>query len=418
MQGMIQHSLLGGLGWQLPASKLLAVRSTTDAKITEATQQRILTVCDPTAEWVWAGAKVTETIDAAGNNVWEGVWRKRNPDEACGDVRFMQSKMLAVGPILIPANATSFAFQWEGLLPADWRAAINEAITTDCNSPLYVIPTAAVLDVVTGNACIRDQMRSTAMGSIWGRLQRFLGDDMPAKMNKQFVSFEHNDAMGYVMTPEWVGANIDKINDAAGGSFTGTYEEFMRTGLWSADLVDALVAPRPDVPVLIAEHPILKKDYGIFMSVVRRDLAKPWDSSTNPHVLQLVWRPINKNWVSRLWGAIRKVLAKIVEFVKDTFCSLANSQLVTDAAMSSGNTYAMAGSAGAQVLAPLLCQPKTQVCSDGSTIDINATCPPPKEESKKGSPWPWVVGGVAVAGLVAFLLAKPKPKKKQLPAGT
>jgi hypothetical protein len=403
MQGMIQHSLLGGLGWQLPASKLLEVRSGTDAKITEATQQRILTVCDPTAEWVWTGAKVPESIPAT----WDGTWRKRAADEKCGDIRFMETEMLAVGPILFPSKATSYAFQWEGLLPEDWRADISAAIGQKLDQHF-------------------SEMCPTSKGHPCGHLAPFLGDNLPAEINQYFVSFDNiwpnqigtgSRVFANVMTPEWVQQNIDAINRVAGAPFTGTYEEFIRTGLWSSDLIDAFVAPRPDNPVFLAKHPINGKDYGIFMSLVRRDLTKEWDSTTNPFVLQFVWRPVDKSWWTKAWEFIKRIVVKVVNFGKDIFCSLTNSQVATGMAMSSGNAYAMAGAAGAQVLAPLLCQPKTQVCWDGSTIDINAMCPL-QPEKKSGIVWPWVVGGVAVAGLVAFLLAKPKPKKKQLPAGT
>jgi len=396
---MFRPSLLGGLrglGWQIPASKLLEVRSGSDAQgaVTQEMLQRTLTVCDPTGEWVWTGAKVTESISASGQ-VWEGVWRKRAADEKCGDVRFMQEDMLAFGRILFPGKATSYAFQWEGALPSDWQIAINETIAKDCDS------------------CFFDNMRPTTIGHIHGRLRPFLGDGMPAQMNKQFVSFDR----GNVMTPEWVNAHIGEINDAAGGNFTGTYEEFMRTGLWSADLVDALVAPRPDAPIFLATHPILKKDYGLFMSVVRRDLSKEWDSTTNPYVLQVVWRPINKSWWTKAWEWVKRIIVKVVKFTKDTFCSLANSQVATGAALQSGNAYGMVAGAGAITLAPMLCQPKTQTCPDGSTIDINAVCPITDTSTAGNSKaWMWIVGGFAVIGAATFFLTKPKPKKKPLPS--
>jgi hypothetical protein len=406
MQGMIQHrrpSLLGGLGWQIiPPDQLDKFRmlhegsTVPEGVVSQTMQTRELTVCDPTGEWIWAGTKVTESTDSDGKLVWEGVWRKRLSTETCGSFRFMQEEMLALGPIMIPSRATSFAFQWEGLLPEDWRAAINETIVKDCDT------------------CLSDQMRPTAMGHIHGRLQRFLGADMPATMNKQFVSFDR----GNVMTEAWVGANIEKINEAAGSDFTGTYDQFMRSGLWSADLVDALVAPRPDAPIFLAEHPILKKEYGIFMSVVRRDLSKAWDSTTNPYVLQLVWRPINKSWYSKIWDFVKRILVKVIKFTKDTFCALSNSQVLTEAAIKSGNPYAMAGGAGAATLSPLLCQPKTQVCADGSTIDVNAVCPVVPDTGYKKSPWPWVAGGIALLGVAAFLFTGPKPKKKPIPART
>lgn len=407
-------SLLRGLGYQIPASSMDKFRMiqqsgavVPEGVVNQQMQTREVTVCDLTGEWIWSGATVKESIDQDNKIVWEGVWRKRLADETCGNFREMQEEMLALGPILIPARATSFAFQWEGLLPEDWRAAINETIAKDCDS------------------CFRNNMRSTATGRVYGRLRPFLGDGLPAEMNQQFVSFD--DIWGgigdrttgaNIMTPEWVNDHIDMINEAAGGNFTGTYEQFMRSGIWAADLIDALVVQRPDAPIFLAEHPILKKDYGIFMSVVRRDLSKAWDSTTNPYVLQLVWRPVDKSWITKAWEWVKRIVIKVVKFTKDTFCALSSSQALTEAAIKSGNPYAMAGGAGAATLSPLLCTPKTQVCANGSTIDINAVCPVVADTGYKKSPWPWVAGGVALLGVAAFIFAKPKPKKKPLPART
>jgi len=393
---------LQGLGLTLPASKLLLIQSGSEAKVvTESMQQRIVTICDPTGEWVWTGAKVMESVDAK----WEGTWRKRAADEKCGDIRFMEEEMLAVGPILIPAKATSYAFQWEGPLPADWAAAINETIAKDCDS------------------CFRNNMRPVppiGVKGIYGRLRPFLGDGMPSEMNQQFVSFD--DVWGgigdrtsgaNVMTPEWVTAHLPEINKVAGSSFTGTYEQFIRTGLWSVDLIDAFVVQRPDAPVFLAQHPISKKEYGIFMSVVRRDLTKPWDSTTNPHVLQFVWRPVNKSWVTKAWGWVKKIIIKVIKFAKDTFCSLATNPATTATAMQSGNAYAIAGTQGAAILAPMVCGVQTQVCADGSTIPVADTCPIVDQAGggdynltpdKPSSALLWLAGGLGfAAGIAAFV---------------
>jgi len=388
---MLQFSLVNGptLG-VVPKGRLV----TTEAEgVKREMSQPIVTICDVTGEWVWTGAKVMETVGGPG---YEGAWRKRQAGEACGDFRFMSEEMVAVGPMLIPGTASSFAFQWNTLLPEDWRVAINETITH-------------------GDA---EDMKPAIEGRIWGRLRDFLGPEMPASINEDFVSFDREN----IMTREWVTWNAKVINESFGSigkSWTGTYEDFVTRGLWEADLVDAFVAPRPKNPVLLTKHPKTGKEYGLFFSIVRADLTKAWDSTTNPWVLQIVWRPIYKHWYSKIWEWIKKVISKLINFVKDTWCALSMDPAVTAGTMATGNPYAMGGTIGSAVIAPLICKPKTQTCFDGTVIPVAETCPVEVPDTgPKTSKWKWVLiaaGGLTAVGLVAYLL-KPKPRKKQLPA--
>jgi hypothetical protein len=387
---MLQFSLVNGptLG-VVPKGRLVQ----TEAEgVKREMSQPIVTICDVTGEWVWTGAKVMETV---GGPSYEGAWRKRAADEACGDFRFMAEEMVAVGPMLIPGTASSFAFQWNTLLPEDWRIAINETITH-------------------GDS---DDMRPAIEGKIWGRLRDFLGPEMPASINKDFVSFDREN----IMTREWVTENAKAINAgfiSIGKSWAGTYEDFVTRGLWEADLVDTFIAPRPKNPVLLTKHPKTGKEYGLFFSIVRADLTKPWDSTTNPWVLQIVWRPIYKHWYSKFWEWIKNIVSKLINFVKDTWCALSADPAVTAGTMATGNPYAMGAAIGSSILAPLVCKPKTQTCFDGTVIPVAATCPEIPDAGPKTSKWKWpliVAGGLTAIGLVAFLL-KPKPRKKQLPA--
>jgi hypothetical protein len=390
----------------LPTSfldKLKAIQAGSVAHITEEMSQPIVTVCDVTGEWIWTGATVLENV---GGAMLEGTWRKREPSEKCGDYRMIEAEMLAVGPMLIPGSASSYAFTWDGLLPEDWRAAINETIMHDCDP------------------CLRTAMRPAERGHLLGRLLPFLGEDMPKMVNQDFFSFDH----GNVMTEEWVNANLGRINDVAGKSWTGSYADFIQRGLWDADLVDAFVAPRPKNPVLTADHPVTGKKFGIFMSIVRRDLTKPWDSTTNPYVVQFVWRQVEKSWIGKVWQWIKNIVVRLINFTRDTICQLASSGAAAGAAgaaMKTGNAYAAGAMVGVAVLGPLFCRPKTQTCFDGSIIPADAICPLPPMKicdggitvdptqacplPKAGLPkWVWIAGGIAAVGALAYFTQKPK----------
>lgn len=202
------------------------------------------------------------------------------------------------------------------------------------------------------------------------------------------------DPVLFKMTPA-LSMLFDKAPDMYNGRFIGTATS-------RAKLLDS----QPWYPILRSKHPKTGKDYGVFVGMIPRYRDKPMNDPENPIALYFVWAPIQKSWYERLWDWIVEVVGKIVDFVCDKLTDPATAAAVTAGAAAVGGPVTVGVVGGAT----LLCQ---------SIADRPPDAPPvldqPAIEPKPVWPY-YLAGGVALFGVIAFLLASPKKKPALKPA--
>jgi hypothetical protein len=249
-------------------------------------------------------------------------------------------KMIQVGPFTIPYQARQFTIHWSTLLPTEWRNFINQELAHDCD-----------------NCVISSMKDATDMP----QLRDFLGAGMPARFNQDFV-------VGSKM-------NVDMFHP---GKVTVT----ANTDLSSYN------------PIVLTQHPDTGEDFGIYMMLGVQDPTSPWDAKTNPAVLNLLWRKVERSWYEAAWNWIKHIVAKIVEIGGELICGYVCTPAAVDAAMkaavASKNPYAIGGA--------LI----------GSAIAIgNCSCPlPPLAPVVPPTDYTWwIIGGLLTAlgiGVVAW----------------
>lgn len=151
-------------------------------------------------------------------------------------------------------------------------------------------------------------------------------------------------------------------------------------------------------PIARVKHPINGKDYGVFVGIsVRYPSGVPMnDSRQGPFILHFIWAPIDKAWYEDVWDWIVELVASVVNFVCDKITDPAAAATVGVAATAGGPV-----TVGVATGAALLCQKPSTPAQD--------QLPPAIEQ--KPTMWPYyLAGGVAVLGLVAFLLIPPKKR--------
>ncbi len=255
-------------------------------------------------------------------------------------------KMVQVGPFMVPYEAKSYQIHWSGLLPKDWIDFIATELAHDCSG------------------CVTSSMRPTRGHSL-GILTDFMGEALPQNINQDFVSgtnLGHN-------------SKVPSLEQLVSGDVTNQN------------------------PICFVSMPDGSGDYGFYMWVGLRDETRPWDSTTNPTILTLVWRKIDRHWYEDAWNWIVHLIGKIIDFAGDLVCALVCTPGAVQGAMAAakGNPAALAVEAG--------------VISIG-----NCKCPVPKGAGMPlppPTPWwqQWYVIVPVIAGLGLVLFSKPsKPK--------
>lgn len=258
----------------------------------------------------------------------------------------LQLQMLQVGPFTIPLNVASFGIKWSQPLPAEWQAPIIETLSHDTDL------------VGTG-------MVDAKPGKIWNRLRAFL-PGMPTRVNQRFIG----------------------LRDGGGGS-QGT------------------LVQSAEYPVIRTTRPDNGEDWGMFMTVQPRDLTKPWDSTSNPYLLALEWKKIDKGFFASIWDWIKNVASKIVDFVGDALdaigdlaCGILTNPAAGVAAGATAAAYGVPPQTGAQGVA-------VAAAACGTTPP-----PAPPATSSFDDLWPIALAGVGVIALATLI---PKKKKKAHP---
>ncbi len=81
----------------------------------------------------------------------------------------------------------------------------------------------------------------------------------------------------------------------------------------------------PQNPVIGAQHPVTGEDYGVFLQMYPNDHTKPWDSTTNPMVLQLTWQKWDKSWYAGVWDWITHLVATVEQWIGKEACAAAQA---------------------------------------------------------------------------------------------
>jgi hypothetical protein len=249
-------------------------------------------------------------------------------------------KMIQVGPFTIPYQAQQFTIHWSTALPSDWQTFINKELAHDCDN------------------CVVSSMKDA---SDIPYLKDFLGGGMPAQFNQDFV----------------VGAK-----GTIHGQFTGQITVTPDTDLSSYN------------PIVLTQHPDTGEDFGIYMALGVQDLSRPYDAKTNPAVLQLLWRKVERTWYAAAWNWIKHIVAKIIEIGGELICGYVCTPDAVDkavkAAMASKNPYAVAGAV------------------IGSAIAVgNCTCPLPPLVPVVPPPASytgWIIAGLVAVGVIGAVV--------------
>lgn len=302
------------------------------------------------------GGITAGTCDSTGTYIWDagGFWRRLMAGEQCGSVSSDPSlapttggahggvtvtdsggkviggvklaptitpgttKLIQVGPFTFPL-VNNMTIHWGGLLPDDWRAAINQQITRDC-SP-----------------CIESSMRDASPGTTLGLLRTFLGPEMPTTINHDFFGINPG------------AVNLSGLNP---------------TSQMLAQNV-ATLSLKPTQPIAKTVRPDNGETWALYATMEPQDPSKPLDATTNPWNLRITWRKAD----SSVWGWIWTVLSTIVDWVGDAIdaigsltCDILGNPIgqvgaVAGGAAVGGAGGAKAGAAGAQIGAQLCAQP-------------------------------------------------------------
>lgn len=287
-------------------------------------------------------------------------------DDASSSSPTAASQTIQVGPFMIPANARRFTVHWEGLMPEDWRAFIVPELEHDCSN------------------CITSSLEDATQGHPYGRLQDFFGP--LTRVNKDLVSL-----------PEM---SLKQISQ------TGNVKTFRQQ-------IDIEL---PDQPIAVVERQDTGETWGMFMVVMPRDPTYPWDSTTNPYILNFFWRKQPRG----VWDWIKRIHA----IIHDTITQAACSMLPT--ANKTPNPYVQAGAILLTITGECngKCPPgmtyndplKICSCPLGQTYDpTTQTCipyvPAPLDTGLFSMIpwWAWIGIGLGAVAAIAKATSKPKP---------
>jgi hypothetical protein len=250
-------------------------------------------------------------------------------------------KTLKVGPFLIPYQARAFAIHWTGPLPKDWQDFIVAELSHDCSG------------------CVSSSMRDSGPGHPLGVLRDFL-PGLPMKINQDFAA---GPAFGSASHSDNVYGDVADLN-----------------------------------PIAFVQHPDTGEDFGIYMWVDARNPRLPVTSpsGTNPYVLSLIWRKVDRHWYTDAWNWIKHIVAEIVDLTQAVLCSIVGSPGMTKSAISTGNPYVVGGEIVAQSLAPGIC-PQGPNCQDPANALV-AACKRPSLLPPWYKTW-WGVSAIVLAGL-------------------
>lgn len=213
---------------------------------------------------------------------------------------------------------------------------------------------------------------------------------------------------GNKLSPEWQAALMQAMNYPTGSKVAMppglAYYFDNPPAAFNEQFFGLVRDARPDKhptwkPIAKAKHPINGKDYGVFVGITARypkDMAMN-DPAQGPFILTFVWAPIDKAWYVDVWDWIVELATSIIDFVCEKISDPAAAATVSTAATAGGPV-----TVGVATGAALLCQkpPPGQPTQDQ----------PPAIEPKSPT-WPYfLAGGLALAGVVAFILIPPKKK--------
>lgn len=267
------------------------------------------------------------------------------------------AQVLQAGPFSIPLNVAQWSVHWSGKMPADWQAFILPELAHDCSN------------------CGVTSMENATQGHPLGALSQFF-DNLPSMVNKDLVGRQ---------------MQIVGTGSVGNGRPVGSV---------------SYVLQYPDQPIVLVQRPDNGDQWGVYMSIAPVDVTKPWDSTTNPNTLLLLWKPKPQgvwDWIKIIVGAIVDAVGAALDAVGDLACGLLQSPLGVVGGAAAGASVggvkgAQAGAAGAQIAAG--------ACG-GAAPPV--PLPPPTNS--------WLLP-VAIVGMGAAALILLMPKHKKKPGGT
>lgn len=289
----------GAFIYYTAADGSLALKRRTATDVCVGTGGAAPTVRD--ASTTGGGVTVTDTPTGIGDGKgpYQVIWDIPANDAASSDPDAAH-KILQVGPFQIPLGAKQYTITWQGLLPSDWIAFITQELAHDCSN------------------CIRSSMIDATPGHTYGTLRDFLGPATPSRVNQDLVSFGQ--------------AQPDAFNQS---------KVYYKISL-------------PDQPIALVTRPDTGEDWGMFAVVAPKDPSYPWDSTTNPYVLRILWRkkPTGVwDWIKHIVGVVIDAVGDALQKVGELACDLLNSQAGQVGAVAGGAAIGaeQGGAKGAQV---------------------------------------------------------------------
>jgi hypothetical protein len=205
-------------------------------------------------------------------------------DDASGSA----TQILQVGPFGIPLGASAYTIHWPRNAPAEWlqwASFITQELAHDCSN------------------CVVTSMEDATAGHPMGVLRDFFGDLVPPQVNKDLVT---------IAAPT------------------------INTNYSTTQMVVDLHLP--DQPIALVTRPDTGEDWGLFLLIQPHDPSYPWDSTTNPYELSIVWK---KN-PQGVWDWIKKIVGAIVDIVKDIACTALPGMAKTPNAYAQGAAATLA----------------------------------------------------------------------------
>lgn len=252
------------------------------------------------AQIVAVASTAPGTCSADGQFIWAiaadgtGFWRKLSVGEACTATSTIQPEVSTGGGGGISGTILTNKTQMIDVGP--FKVPLSAYTIMWGNRPL---PQEWQDFVVAQLATNPD--KAAGPGTMYGRLRDFI-PNLPVGVNHKFVGFV-----------------ADKIGESS------TFA---------------------DQPIVVVKRPDNGEEWGIYMQVSKVDTSKDWDSSTNPWILKLEWRPKRETlwaWIKRIVGKIVDVVADVLDAVGDVACKLIGT---------SGAGIAAAGVAASQGAPP------------------------------------------------------------------
>ena len=358
------------------------------------------------------GAPTPGTCTADQKSIWTGsFWRRRTTGEVCqtvssqsldihtttqGGVEVTPTTMISIGPFNCPLPRTDklvWIYDDYDLLTPEQAAFIRETLLNP----------EVIAEAHYGSRTYADQPNNS-----WS----------PSNESGPGLTSTYLFADGGTMQSQWPTAA------PWGGSWLTQQGWFRAIGIQPGDTY-----ARPfgfdrskNGPIMQFQHPITGKDWGLYIDfgTVGTDItalsttiegAASTPQTTRSMVMRFMIAPVpDKSWWDSIKGAIRKVVIKFYEFVIDVgeelsslMCAIAANPTaaVTAATTAGGPAAGAAVGAGSLVIG--------EACSKPAPAPLPE--PPPDAVPIKRFPWgPVIAGGLAVTGLVAFLLAPPKKR--------